>query len=112
MLTMRRNDDPPDIEEYCDICFQSPESCVCKRCRKCGTVGDAECYKDDAILFRQRRRPSCGLVLSGEQWRLRFKAEAAMVRQHEAELAYEREQQAWELEASRYLNDEREVEPA
>lgn len=74
---IHRNDDPPDVDdELCDVCFQHVDDCVCRRCRKCGIHGDPACYREDAIQTRKvRSRPHCGLYMTGEQWRLRFKME-------------------------------------
>jgi hypothetical protein len=38
-----RNDDPPDEPEFCIICLNFVDNCVCPECDECGMVGDPNC---------------------------------------------------------------------
>ena len=42
---------PPDDPEFCEVCGNDVDSCVCPECKVCGEVGKPACYKDHGMLM-------------------------------------------------------------
>lgn len=42
---------PPDDPEFCEVCGNDVDSCVCPECKVCGEVGRPSCYKDHGMVM-------------------------------------------------------------
>lgn len=86
MRTARRNDDPPDEDTVCHICFGDPDvgTCCCPTCKHCGDAGNPACYHDRHIIYPINRHWSgapCGLFFSNRQLDQRMRRERMMERE-------------------------------
>jgi len=80
--------EPPDQgNDFCDVCGNSIDNCICPECPVCGSSGDPKCYP-------------AHMTKSGEQ-----------IESYARNLALWEEQNRIENEMPRYLADERETEP-
>lgn len=42
-------------DDFCPVCFQNVDMCMCHKCPACGEVGRPECYKERGLQLTKQQ---------------------------------------------------------
>lgn len=47
---------PPEDPEFCEMCGEYYDNCICPECPECGSIGDPWCYKHHGLKRTEEQK--------------------------------------------------------
>lgn len=58
---------PYDEPDYCQICAQDVDNCICPECPVCGQAGDPDCYPHHGMIRSEAQEQAASLAKEQHQ---------------------------------------------